>query len=403
MLTGSTGMYQAARLLAVAFAAAQLSVREMAWWNAAQAISVYALSIQLGLFNGISIELPSSIGRRAEVASGRMERTGWAAALLGALLLGLAGVVLAVSGVFEQGGSGTLVVVLAALMCGSLLIFDFAQRRTVSWMRFPALSAQQLAAAMVILGLTIVLTPRWGLTGLLGAFIAGWLAGSLTGLLWPPAIGTPVLDRGMARSLVVVGFPIHLVGLAQAVLVSSDRWVLLRMGTPEMLGEYTPAILVFTGLGVLPGIISQQFYPRMAQAYAAQPSPDVLRSMVRQQTWLSLAVCLAAAVAVALLMPLAVRTWLPQFTGGIRAAQILGLGSIGLAVAGAAGNGLTVVGERTAYLRLLAVGVVITVLMQIAAAFLDGGLTGIATASAAGQLAVGLLLMARYRGLGGRG
>ena len=111
--------------------------------------------------------------------------------------------------------------------------------------------------------------------------------------LWRWRVGSLVASRGrrgIPRShddLVSVGFPIMLAGLLFGLLTTIDRWLILIYLDRVQVGYYGIVGITVSGLLLLPGIVSQQYYPRLAFAYGAGRGGEALLALASRQSLIS--------------------------------------------------------------------------------------------------------------------
>ena len=371
-------LYQGARMFAVLWAARLLSHEDMGLWNAAQAVALYATACQLGVFNGMNIEVPYQTG------AGRPEKARHIEAVtLSALLgvsIGIAMITMLIAGTgWSPAGMSGPQVLLTGLLCIAQLAFLFVQMRMSARVQFGRVAILQLTAGLLTLSLTLWLVRAQGLSGLLLAFAAGWLVAAMIG--WSRWEGTiaPHWDRIEGRRLIGIGSPILLAGFAQSLMTSVDRWVLLRAEGPATLGLYTLPIIVFGGLSVMPNVMSQQFYPRMARAFGETHRRAALRPMALQQMALSVAATGVVALVIAIGMRPVIALVLPRYLDGVTPALALLPGAVALGIAGVGGNVLVVLGARTRYLVMLCGGIALALALELFAQRAGHGVVGVAT------------------------
>ncbi|MGQ9874538.1 MAG: oligosaccharide flippase family protein [Chloroflexus sp.] len=136
--------------------------------------------------------------------------------------------------------------------------------RNKCYFQFQNMSFQQVIFAVTLSIFAIPLTSVSGISGFIigqaaSAFLACLLAAGLDSTKIALHIGLSEL-----KPLIRVGFPIMFAGILYSFLTSIDRWVIVNLLGLEYVGRYTIAILCFGALSVLPAVISQQIYPRMA-------------------------------------------------------------------------------------------------------------------------------------------
>jgi len=151
--------------------------------------------------------------------------------------------------------------------------------------------------------------------------------------------GVPIRAAGpgsfkQMRELAVTGMPLLLAGVLYMYLGVADRTLVAWYMTPHDVGNLALAGLVTTGIQFVPGCLGTLFYPRIARCYGQTGSAPQLR----RYFWLLLGASCAAVVPMCVGMyflvgPLTERCF-PNYRGGIPAAQVACLSSLGFMYAG---------------------------------------------------------------------
>jgi len=282
---------------------------------------------------------------------------------------------------------------LVGVLASGTIVFGTQQFILRSRLRFGAASALQALFGGLMTGAAIVLALRSAtdfrtVAGLYGAplIVAVMLGFALTR---PPVHVRPRL--GEVRRLVGIGFPIMLAGLLFSLFVTLDRWMAVTLLGAERAAPYALASLIASGMLVVPSVVSQQTYPRMAIARGEGSSVAELRSMARRQGLLAAGLIAPVAICVALFAWLVIPTALPAYTASAPAAVVLSLGLVVLGYLTGYGNYLNVVGGQWRYLGAQLVGVACAIgLMFVGGRLL--GLIGIALGMAASHIIYGFVL-----------
>lgn len=312
----STAFVQAARVASGLVVAALVDPAAWGNWYLLNLIVAYGALTQLGVLNGMNREVPAAMGSGDAARALDLRRTALSVVLLatGIATLLLLGASVAIPAI---GLSDEFLLTLGLLFATQLYTYATTSLRSTT--HFADLSRLQFIQAFVYPALSIAGAALMGISGfIIGQAIALGLtvsfASGAKNVIW-----RPMLDRTLARQLISVGFPIMLVGLVHTLFVTVDRWVIgARMG-PEALGHYSLAIMALSAVGLLPQVISQQFYPRMAFSWSAKRDPRELRGLAsRQRTFTYVAVVPAVGL-VALIAPPVVRAFLPHYVPGISA------------------------------------------------------------------------------------
>lgn len=205
----------------------------------------------------------------------------------------------------------------------------------------------------------------------------------------PPNLGGAT--QLMWKRLFGVGFPIMLGGAVFSIFVTSDRWIATTLPGAAAAASYALASLVGSATVMLPTVISQQTYPRMAIAYGERhDGPEVL-GMARRQNRTAFAMTAPLALLVGGAAALLIPRFLPQYTESVVPIGVIVMGLAALAAFTGYGNYLIVIGAQWAYLRSQLAGLAVAVVTATIGGTVIG-LNGVALGIAAGYLVYGLLV-----------
>jgi O-antigen/teichoic acid export membrane protein len=201
----------------------------------------------------------------------------------------------------------------------------------------------------------------------------------------------PAWDAGETRRLAVVGVPIMLAGLVFSVFVTMDRWMAIALLGFERAAPYALASLIATAMLVVPTVVSQQTYPRMAIARGRGASSEELFAMAHHQGLIAASIVAPIGVALVVFGWLGIPALLPAYIDAGPAVVVLSFGFVTLAFMTGYGNYLNVVGAQWQYLgaQVTAAGIAV---IFILVGGLTLGLTGIAVGMAASHAIYGVLL-----------
>ena len=378
----STVVFHAARIGIGLWAAAALGPERFGRWNLLAVVIGYARHAHLGVLNAMGREVPIALGRGDRASASALEGVGFAAALVGAVVV-LAGGCAALLEPAVRAWVEPSVVVLAAAMAASRLPFIFVTMRARSRLEFASLSLQFGIAGCV----TVLSYALWGhghdLTGLAACSALGYAAACALALAAEPA--TPRfrdLQPRRLRPLVAIGFPLLSAGILYSLLTSIDRWVIVYFLGVLPLGHYTLAIVAFGAASLVPQVVSQLSYPRMGHAFGRLGEAGALRGLARRQSLQSAGVTLPAVALLWLALPALAARFLPAYVEGVGAARVLLLGVSAYSLAIGPANLLVTTGHQRLYLALQAASVALNALLSAGAAAAGFGLTGVAAGSA---------------------
>ena len=254
------------------------------------------------------------------------------AALLGAGVVGAAALVPAARAPEYRLGLalvGALLPLTQALACSTVM---FRAHK-----RFELLSRTMLLVAVANAALQVPLTLLWGFPGFLLAYAAAtiahlaywrWLVADRDLAAFRPRWHWPTLRR-----LLAVGIPMQAGGLATMLFRSLDQLLLVGKLGAAALGLYSIGLSVNNFVYGIPNAVSVVTFPNFQERYGRSGTRASLAELVVVPVRALALVVLPLAVGGAyLLLPPLVRHVLPQFTGGIAAAQVLLLGTFALSL-----------------------------------------------------------------------
>jgi O-antigen/teichoic acid export membrane protein len=251
-----------------------------------------------------------------------------------------------------------------------------------------------LGVATILFGLPLL---TFGLIGLavsqvLVYVVALAMAGRLLG-----GIPRPTWDPVIARRLVSVGFPIMLAGLLFGLLTTIDRWLVLIYLDRVQVGYYGIVGITVSGLLLLPGIVSQQYYPRLAFAYGAGQGGEALLALASRQSLISGGLVGVAAIAAAFVAVIGIPRFLPAYETAVvpLLVTLVGLGIYGLGAA--FGDLLNTIGAQRRYLAIQALVLAVDVALSVVLLLAGLQLVGVAIALTFSMTIYAILLFANGR------
>ena len=373
--SSSTLALQVSRLAVALVVARWVGPAEFGIWNALNLLLLYGPLMTLGVPNGMSRDVPLLTGAGDEAAAQRTVNLSLSF-LIGSTLAGGALISLAGASGLAPAEYRNPLLVMGGLFFGQQL-YTFLQMWLRCRIRFHLMSLQQLVYAAAFPLVVLPLAQAWRVPGyILGqALVAFALALFIvrtarfrTTLAWR----WPEL-----KPLVAVGFPIMVAGVLYSLLISVDRWVILTFLDVEALGHYSLAIICLAALGLLPSVISQQMYPRMAFQYGINRDERGLWPLALRQSAVSTLVTLPVLALVYLALPTLVTRFLPAYMAGLAPARILLIGLAFIPLAGGVGNFLNTVGRQVTYMIVQACAVVLNLGLDVLFVKLGWGSTAL--------------------------
>ena len=371
----STVLYQASRFIVLLVAASILGPRKFGIWNIVNLVLVYGSYAHLGVANGMNRDVPLFKGRGD--ASKVEEVRAVSAGFIGLSTLMIA-TILALLAPYLVDSSAVLALRLTAGLFLVFQLYSFCQIYLVSDSRFDKMSYQQIAFAILLPMVAIPLAQNWNLSG----FIVGQAVPYLVAALFmTKMVGfdfRPRLNWSEVARLIKVGSPIAAVGLCFGLLTTVDRWVVQGYLGTTQLGYYSLTIIVGSIVTMLPKVLAEQIYPRMAETFGSTSDFRLLKKWILGQIVSSAAILALAVMVVFFALPPLVRVFLPAYKPGITAMRISLVGFLFLPLAGAFGNFLNTVGKQTYYLAVQMLAIPVEVVLSVSLIKLGMGIEGAA-------------------------
>ncbi len=326
-------------------------------------IKGYLANAGIGFRHGVSKELPLAIGAGDEERAASLEDAGFAGVSLvtAVTALGMLTCVLA----FSAAGRETRVAYAVAtgiLLGEELVVLYWCVLR--SWSNFGLLAIGDLVrtAAQFVL-----IVGGAALLGVTGAML-GWLAAVLVVLMYlhfaSRVLVTARFDWGRMGRLFLVGLPIALISFSDVLLRAIDGTILVRYYGDEQFGLYRMAMRVATSLFAIPQAAGFVIQPRVLESYGARDESGGRRRRVLMPTIAAAGLMPVLAGMAYLAIPPAIHLLIPKFADSVRAAQVLGMGSVLLALPLATNSALIASNREP-----------LVIITKLAGAALAGGLT----------------------------
>ena len=390
MFSAATGIYQACRLTLMLAAAAALGPGDFGVWVLLVVFIQYSGALGVGITNGASREIPYLRGRGQEHDARLVVSAGWGAAIVTALAAGsialLGGWFLVTPAVDQRPVVIGLLAIAVALQ--QPLLFGQAVMR--SSFRFGAAAGQLTVMGLVLLVTGAALLSS-GIAGLMAALTASTVAGLLV-TVGRSGRERPLWRADVIRRLAGIGLPIMVAGLIFALLTTLDRWLVLLFLGIDAVGVYGLAGMAVSGLLLVPSVLGQQTYPRLAFAHGAgSPASDLL-AMAASQGRLVAVVVIGLAIPAGLAAAAGIPVFLPAYVEAVPA-LIAGLAGV-VAYGSASGyaNLLNTVGAHRRYLAVQVISLVVDLSLSVLALAAGLRLFGVAVAFLASMVTYGFLL-----------
>jgi Na+-driven multidrug efflux pump len=146
-------------------------------------------------------------------------------------------------------------------------------------------------------------------------------------------------------------------------------------------------------LSLLPAVVAQQMYPRMAFLFGQTRNKRSLLPLIVRQSLIGTVVTVPILVATYVVLPFLVYWYMPAYRLGIAPARILLVGLGFIPLAGGVGNFLNTVGKQGYYLAVQAGAVLINFCLDVSFVRLGWGLNGVALGAALSYALYAIILI----------
>lgn len=377
----STILSSGTRFVVNLVAARVLGPAQFGIWNTLNLILLYGPVLLLGVPNGMNRDVPLFRGRGDMAGVARIRSATLGFAIVASVVVGC--LIVATSGYFSPAGEWVLPLQSTAVLFFASQVYNYWQMYLKSDARFSEMSKQQVWYSLLFPATVIPMLLWLGLTGyVLGQAITALLVSLLivSSMRLRPVLS---IDWQEVWRLARAGFPIMAVGLLHSLLTTVDRWVILTFLNVEQLGFYSLVIIITSTLMLLPTVVAQQVYPRMAETYGRTNAVSSLTRLVRLQVICAGMITVPVVLVIFLALPWFVNAFLPAYVPGIDAARVALLGLFFLPLSGGFGNMLNTLGKQVYYMLVQGLAVMVNLGLSVLLVRLGQGITGVATATAA--------------------
>ena len=372
----STLAYQFSRLAVSLIVARWVGPEEFGIWNALNLLLLYGVLVTLGVPNAMNRDVPLLIGQGDNISAQRVASISFWFVLFSGIGTGLAISFIAINGRIAQQYRQPL------MWMGPLFfawqVYQYFQLHLKCNIRFNLMSLQQFVFAALLPVVVLPLARVWRIPGfIIGQAVVAFVLSVFISRTTSFKIALSWNWRDLLP-LTRTGFPIMAAGLLYSLLTSVDRWVILTLLGAEALGHYTLVILCRGILSLLPAVVSQQMYPRMAFRYGQTGNKRSLFPLVIRQSLMGTAVTVPILAIVYVALPFLVDRFLPAYALGVTPARILLVGLAFIPLAGGIGNFLNTVDKQVYYLMVQAGVVLVNFSLDVLLVKIGWGLNGVA-------------------------
>ena len=310
-----------AQLIVGFFIAKYVSPEDLGLWTTINLILIYSSFLQVGLINGLNLELPFAYGKGDNKSAEIMAGTVQSFTIISSIILLVSATIYLIT--TETTNPKEKLGIIAIVM---VTVLTFYQNYLLSTFRskssFKTLSIIQLVDAFVNIS-TLVLVIYFSYYGLLlKAIVVICVYVLLLHFNRPIKIGF-ILSKKAFFLLLKVGLPIF--GLAYLETVSStfDKIWLLKYSNLSDVGLYSFAFYSLTAFSLFSTSIASYIYPRMTYNYGKSNNKHDLWLYAKKITKILIIIQTPLSIIGYIMIPILIRNYFPNYILSTHAMQIL--------------------------------------------------------------------------------
>ncbi len=295
-------------------------------------VQTYMNYAQFGVLNAYNRDYPQALGRKDFDNAGKLKNTAMTFMLLIYLLIFVlfeAWVALAYRGQIGVNEYQTYYA-FGYAMCPIMILLksfdDMANATARMNGEYNKSAVIGFIRTVLALGIGVVALKAFGYYGLYGMTLSSAILGII--LFYKESFKGARLDFDFSYMKVMIlgGLPLLINSLIWTIVQNVDKHVILTFIDTEALGVYSVPTMGFTTMVLIPQTISQVFYIKVSHLYGAHQDEKELLSKAGYFTSITAAISGAACVMVFYIMPIFVQHFMPAYTNGNAATQILIIG-----------------------------------------------------------------------------
>ena len=324
---------------------------EYGMYSTCMLLQTYMAYLQLGSLNAFNRDYPQLIGAGKQEEAKKYRDTVFSF-LISVYLIALT---LTVVGMFlfrnfqSMDNRLTFGFVLTAVLTTVTIVENYGNYRSRIDKGFKYTSVVTLLELGSI-PLGLILIPKLGYYAIYITAIAAMIIGII--FYFKPSYKDfkYTIDKNILKMVLISGMPLLVNGLIWTVVNSIDKFVILGFIDTKALGVYGIAQNAFSYMVLIPSAMSQLFYVKMGKEYGKTGDVKILVDVSMKFSSVLAAITSLIALVAYFFLPILVDQFMPKYSNGVPASQILILGLSVYAATLINGNILTILKKNGALL-----------------------------------------------------
>jgi O-antigen/teichoic acid export membrane protein len=305
-----------------------LNPYDLGLWNAVSIFSAYIPFFQLGIQNGLSLELPVLLGSGSLDYTKYISVARWYSYFLSFLFVFFGIVTTSILYFFNHDvllllGVLTIFLIAASVTLNLHLISTFRSSKS-----FDKLTNIYIIEGIVVLA-SSVLIYKYQYYGILLYNIIIVVQHTILLYIFAPYKGIkPIFSFKYFKILVKRGLIVMSFYQLRVFAQSLPKWIILSFGGVLQLGLFSPALAIKTMMNLLPSQINQFILPKLGFKYGKDKSAAEIWPYVKKMIIIFPLISLPACIIIILTMPYIIESFFPNYIKSIMSINIMAVAFI---------------------------------------------------------------------------
>ena len=292
-------------------------------WNSISLIQSYTAILTLGMLSGLNRELPFYMGKGDQEYIIKLAQTTLYFVRILNIIISIATVLVLIYIYFFV--TQDLKLLFGIFSVGIIIISGFYNTYLAVTYRasseFVRLSKMQFFISGFTL-ISVILPFYYSYYGLVIRTVLVSLFSVAAIYVVRPLRVKAAYDKKSFKELLKTGIGLYAIGYLDDISKTFNRTILLTYGGVLMVGYFSPAIAIITGMGILPGAMAQYIYPQMSFSFGKFNDPKKLWGWVWKSALGMLAIGLPLILIGWFIIPYFIKTFFPNYLESIFATQM---------------------------------------------------------------------------------
>lgn len=292
-------------------------------WDSFVVFAGYIHFLTLGTTNGLGRELPYWLGKgNIELGLKRLKTAGYFTTSLSISIIGIVFIIGLILFFTKQISLDKAIMLFFSFSSSALAIqTNFLGATYRSAQSFDKLSVIQFFNSFLYF-LLIPLIYFFNLWGYIAYQLLLGIALYIGYQFYRPYKITYKFEMRQLKELINIGFPIYFWNYISSIILTMPRLILIVLGSPFLVGLYSPAGSVNIAMLKLPSYINRYLFPKMSFMLGKNENPKQVFNYTMRASKLLFVVMMISSIMIAIFIPPIFRNFFPKYIEGIIPAQI---------------------------------------------------------------------------------